>query len=90
MISIILPFFTKINGEVHHVPRYERYPALAGRGVLPNQNEESERIFSTLVGRNAINLHSHAHAVGFVYRSDTPETIQAKIGALVHGVEVST
>lgn len=51
----------KIEGEVHHKPRYERYPRLMGVGVLPQPDEESERIFTTLVSRNAINLHALAH-----------------------------
>jgi hypothetical protein len=38
-------------------------------GVLPEEDEESERIFATLAGRNAINMFSPAWAVGVV----TPE-----------------
>src|SRR5690606_3517069 len=33
-ICLVSPFFTQIDGEVHHQPRYDRYPALLGIGVL--------------------------------------------------------
>lgn len=34
-ICLISPFFTKINGEVHHRKRYAHYPSLLGIGLLP-------------------------------------------------------
>lgn len=62
IIPLVCPFFMKIGGEVHHRPRYVKYPRLVGIGVLPHYDEESERIFRSLVGRNAINFHSPGHA----------------------------
>ena len=35
MICLVLPHFTMIDGEVHHKPRYSRYPALLALGTLP-------------------------------------------------------
>ena len=56
--SMLLPFFTKIDGEVHHKARYQHLPNLIGIGILPGPEEESEQIFAKLVERNAINIHS--------------------------------
>lgn len=78
-IPIILPFFMKINGEVHHKPRYERYPAIIAIGVLSSPDEESEKIFETLVDRNAINMHCPAHSAGVVYSTDSFGTLNDKI-----------
>lgn len=61
LICLISPFFMRIDREVHHKPRYERYPNLIDIGLLNNKDEESERIFSTLVKRNAINLNAPFH-----------------------------
>ena len=61
-ICLLSPFFRRSRGEVHHRRRYRRYPALAGVGVLWEPDPEQERIFKTLVERNARNLHSPAHA----------------------------
>jgi multimeric flavodoxin WrbA len=58
LIPNILPFFTRIDGELHHKPRYEKNPKFLAIGYLPHHNEESENIFTALVNRNAINMHS--------------------------------
>jgi multimeric flavodoxin WrbA len=78
----LLPFLTKIGGEVHHPSRYERTPTLVALGVLPSQERESEELFETLVARNAINKHTHAHS-GIVYSTDTFDMIQKKVDSLL-------
>ena len=80
-ISLISPFFTRINGEVHHQKRYGYAPKLLGVGVLPHPDEESERIFKTLIGRNAINMHNPAHAACVVYEDQSDPEIHGIIRA---------
>ena len=87
-ICLISPFFTKINGEIHHKPRYERYPRLMVVGVLPHADEESERIFKTLVNRNAINIHPPAHIGGIVLSSQGAEEIRMEIKSLFTAIGV--
>jgi multimeric flavodoxin WrbA len=72
IICLISPFFTRIDGEVHHRARYDRYPALAGIGVLPAPHPAQEQIFATLIGRNAINMHAPWHGSTILYRSQGP------------------
>jgi hypothetical protein len=92
-ICLVTPFFTKIDGEIHHVPRYERYPRLMGVGLLPQADEESgrtddvRRIFTTLVGRNAINAHT-AHVGGVILSSQGADEIRTEIQTLLEAVEV--
>lgn len=57
-IPTILPFFVIRSGEVHHPPRYERRRSLLVLGTRPAPDAEAERIFHSLVGRNALNLDS--------------------------------
>jgi multimeric flavodoxin WrbA len=71
-ICLVSPFFTRIDGEVHHQARYERYPALAAVGVLPAPHPTQEQVFHTLVGRNAINLHASQHSSAVIYRRQPP------------------
>ena len=75
---VLLPFFKKINGEIHHAPRYDKYPTLVAIGVLPNSDEESENTFTTLVSRNGINLHTKAIS-SIVYSNDTLDIIKQKV-----------
>lgn len=87
-ICLVTPFFTRVNGEIHHPPRYERYPRIVGVGVLPRADEESERIFTTLVGRNAINTHALAHAGRVILSSLGEGEIRKEIQTLFQAVEV--
>jgi len=84
LIPNILPFFTEVNGEIHHLPRYDRYPALLALGTLPQKDPEAEEIFSHLVSRNAINTNSPAHTSLFIYEHQTPDEMKEQIsGALI-------
>jgi multimeric flavodoxin WrbA len=74
---LLLPFFEKIDGEIHHSGRYKKYPTLVAVGVLPNPDEESESTFATLVSRNAINLHTTALS-SIIYSSDNSDVIKQK------------
>jgi len=58
MIGLILPFFGRYGGEIHHRPRYERNPALVAIGVLDEADAEAKRVFATLVERHARNMHA--------------------------------
>jgi hypothetical protein len=78
-IGIVSPFFTRLHGEVHHKPRYSRYPSLLGIGVSEDRDPEEAQIFARLVGRNAINFHAPAHAVCLVSRDDSQAQMQTAI-----------
>jgi hypothetical protein len=78
-ICLISPFFKRIDGEVHHHGRYDRYPDLLGVGVLPAPHPAQEHIFQTLIGRNAINLHAPAHSSVVIYRSQEPAAAAAAL-----------
>ena len=77
---LLLPFFANINGEIHHAKRYEKYPTLVAVGLLPGPDEESESTFTTLVGKNGINLHTTALS-SIVYSTDKPDVIKEKVVA---------
>jgi multimeric flavodoxin WrbA len=79
IIGLVTPFFVRIDGESHHRARYERYPALLALGVLPEPQADDERIFHTLVQRNAINMHAPWHASRVVYRGDAEPATHAAI-----------
>lgn len=90
LIPLISPYFMKIDGEVHHRPRYRRYPRIIAFGGLPHQDSEVQRLFETVVRRNAINMHCPAHNVGFVYDGqgsreirDQFKEVLAKVGVTV-------
>ncbi len=75
MICLVLPHFTTVDGEVHHKPRYSRYPALLALGTLPSPDAEQEALFARLVERNSVNLHHPEHAVAVVAGDSDPVAV---------------
>jgi multimeric flavodoxin WrbA len=88
IICLVSPFFMKIDSEIHHKRRYEQYPRLMALGVQPEFDPEEEKIFKTLVGRNAINMHIPAHAAGIIVGSHSAEQIRQSIQTLLNQVGV--
>ncbi len=78
-ICLVLPFFRRVGGEVHHRRRYRRYPALAAVGILREPDEEQERIFRTLVERNARNMDSPVTAVCVLPAGAPPAVLRDRI-----------
>ncbi len=90
MICLISPFFTKIKGETHHKKRYDKYPRLLGLGVLPGEDERSERIFTKLLERNAINMHAPTHEALVVIRDRSIDSVGAQIQPLLSRLGISS
>jgi len=89
-IPILLPFFGRYDGEVHHLPRYQRYPALVAIGVMDEPNERAERTFRALVERNAINMHVPSHeAVVVALGEDRDRTGRAFAAALARATSTA-
>ena len=63
IIPLLSPFFTTINGEVHHKPRYDRFPDFFGVGLLGHEDNNSRAIFNRLIERNALNFHCRAYSL---------------------------
>lgn len=57
-IGRVLPYFTKVDGEVHHSKRYEKQQSLLSIGLIDKHDAEKEEVFKSLVSRNAINMWS--------------------------------
>lgn len=87
IICLASPFFMKINEEVHHRPRYEHYPRLMGVGLLPRKDDEMEKIFATLVERNAINFHAPAHGSKVLYDTGDGKSHCEEIQELLNNME---
>lgn len=88
LLPNISPFFTKINGEVHHKPRYKKYPDYISIGITSEANEEQIKTFQTLVSRNAINMYNEKHLTGIVFKTQSQEEIKSEISKLIKDMGV--
>jgi multimeric flavodoxin WrbA len=75
-LPTLLPYFGVYHGEVHHRPRYARYPRWVGVGVQSARDAEEVRLFKLLVGRNAINFHAPSYAAEVVQSTDDRARLQ--------------
>ncbi len=78
-LPLIMPDFGIYHGEVHHRPRYSKYPRLVGIGIQRQPNNEEANLFKVLVGRNALNFHSPTYAADVVLSTDTPDKLHQEI-----------
>jgi hypothetical protein len=61
-----------VDGEVHHRPRYDRYPAWLALGTLPQPDAEQTALFARLVERNAVNMNNPAYGAQVVIGDESP------------------
>jgi hypothetical protein len=85
-ICLVSPFFTRIDGEVHHKARYEHYPSLLGLGVLAAPDAEQEALFGRLLMRNALNLHAPTCGSCTVYASQDAGATKLVIAKALAGM----
>ena len=88
LICLILPFFKTVDGETHHVPRYEEPADLLVVGTLPQADAESEAIFADLAERNAINMSASRWAAGVVVEERGLDVAHERVQDLLTDVEV--
>lgn len=88
-IPMLMPFFKNVDGETHHVMRYEIYPKLLVIGSLPKQEQEIESTFKKLASRNAINYASPKNATSIVYDNHSQDEIKKIVKGLLDEMEVS-
>lgn len=87
LIPNVLPFFIKVRGEAHHPLRYKKRRGLIVLGTLPAPDAEAERIFHSLVLRNAVNLGSVETRSEVFYEGTGDPAIEGRVGALIGAME---
>lgn len=61
MLGLLQPGVIIIEGETHHLKRYERYPSLLALGVTETQDNDEKQIFNTLIERHSLNFYPPKH-----------------------------
>ncbi|MCI5157212.1 MAG: flavodoxin family protein [Candidatus Electrothrix sp. AUS1_2] len=86
-LPIILPFFTYIDGETHHLSRYCKIPRFVGIGITTDQQKKYSQCFKILVGRNAINYHAPGYAADVISGSATDAELQHQFKKLLSNTD---
>jgi multimeric flavodoxin WrbA len=85
-IPNIMPFFRIHQNEIHHVPRYKKYPNLIFIGTLPGENPAMENTFFQLNYRNALNMNPSLYSQAVFYHQQPAEAIKSKLKKLMKDV----
>jgi multimeric flavodoxin WrbA len=83
-IQNISPFFTSIQGEVHHHKRYTAYPNMLAIGWSHQPNPRAESVFRRLVHRQAINMYAPTTVCGLV---DESASLENQVNGWLNQVE---
>lgn len=79
MTPLMLPYFTKLKGEVHHILRYAKHSHLIVFGSAEKHDAEAENIFDTLVQRNGINFYNKSADSKIILQTDSLNVIKEKV-----------
>ncbi|WPD24587.1 MAG: flavodoxin family protein [Candidatus Electrothrix scaldis] len=82
-LPLALPFFSKVNGETHHPPRYLKFPRIVGIGVHSSPAQKLSKCFKTLIGRNAVNFAQSPYSVDVLNSSSDSETLRSQLTDLL-------
>ena len=88
-LGVLLPFFSRIDGEVHHAPRYPRHLAIGVVATMEPPEAEAETTLRTLVTRNAINFAASVHAVAVLHGPSDEARESATCTALIDSLTAS-
>jgi multimeric flavodoxin WrbA len=86
LIQNISPFFTTINGEIHHQKRYERYPNLLVIGWMDEPNAQTESIFRQLAHRMSINMNAETTVCGLVTGTQPEAELTTQTGLWLEAI----
>jgi len=80
MLGLLHPSFIKIEDSYRHKKRYDNYPSVLGIAVAEQQrDEESDRIFKTLIERHSLNWHTPKQRAEVFLDKDKDEKIRDSI-----------
>lgn len=90
LIPNLLPYFTRVHGEVHHKFRYPKPSKMLAVGTMDVTDDEMAEIFRLLHRRNSINYSSPRHDAR-VFVAGTPEgTIERELAGVLAELECIT
>jgi len=79
MAPLMLPYFMKVKGEVHHKPRYGKHYHLIVFGSTKKNDLEIENVFKMLVHRNSVNFHCESAITKIISLNDNSNAIEDEV-----------
>ena len=86
VLPVLLPDFKNYNGETHHPHRYGKGFDVIAIGTMPKENEQSAKLFSDLVYRNSLNMHSKRRPVRIIIKGQGEDAVRKQATEAVREV----
>ncbi|MGC9779430.1 MAG: flavodoxin family protein [Candidatus Heimdallarchaeota archaeon] len=86
LLGTLHPGVQIINGESHHLKRYDSYPSILAIGISENSDKEEEQLFRTLVYRNSLNYFPPVYKT-YIFQKDD-EVKQERIKQMIDEMEL--
>jgi multimeric flavodoxin WrbA len=89
-IGLVLPYFGKFHGEVHHKKRYDTYASILGIGLQEETNQVQADLFAEHISRNSRNLHCPQADSVVLHSGLQYQDMLKVIGDAIESMEVSS
>lgn len=87
-LGLLQPGVKLVNGESHHLTRYDRYPLLLAIGISEKQDDEEEKIFKTLIYRHSLNFYPPKYRADVFHVGDTEREIRERTKVAIDDLEL--
>jgi hypothetical protein len=87
-LGLLQPGVKIVNGEFHHITRYERYPSVLAFGIAEKRDDEEEKIFKTLIERHSLNFYPPKHRAEVFLAGEDEEEIRKKTKTIIAEMEL--
>jgi len=85
-LGLLQPGTTIVEGEVHHLKRYERYPSVLALATTNVLDREEEQLFKKLGDRHSLNFYPPKHHAEVLIEGE--ENLSEKISSIIDAMEV--
>ncbi|MHA1996130.1 MAG: flavodoxin family protein [Candidatus Hodarchaeales archaeon] len=79
MLGLLQPGVMIVDGESHHLKRYERYPSLLAFAVTDNLDKEGEVLFKKLLDRHSRNFYPPMYKAEVFQTDEHKDAIRERI-----------
>jgi len=88
MLGLLQPGVMIVDGESHHLKRYERYPSIFALALTDNLDKEGEILFKKLLERHSRNFYPPVYKAEVFQASESKENIRGRVKASINELKL--
>ena len=88
MLGLLQPGVMIVDGESHHLKRYERYPSLFAVAVTDNLDKEEEMLFEKLLERHSRNFYPPVYRAEVFQKNEDKMKIQDRVSKSINEIKL--